>query len=139
MKVSPYALGAARGEHAADVLDESKPGAGLHDDAARGAPQVALVVLAAPLAGKRVRLARDAANDAIHEATPWAAVEGSGIAPHRRRSHETLLHRCNQMRDGEGFPLHHAHCSSARTCQLEAEIKPPPSGTEADVVEISGT
>lgn len=84
VKVSPNALGAARREHPADVLNEDEPGARLDDDAAGRAPEVSVVVSAEALAGEAVRLARDAANDSIHEATPWAAVEGSGIAPHRR-------------------------------------------------------
>jgi hypothetical protein len=35
-KVSLNAVGAAAGEHAAGVLDEHAPGAGLHDDPAGG-------------------------------------------------------------------------------------------------------
>nr|WP_244420668.1 hypothetical protein [Mesorhizobium japonicum] len=83
-KVSPYALRAAAGEHAADVFDEDEPAAGLDDDAPCRRPQVALIALAEPLAGKGMRLARDAANEAVNAATPCAAVEGSGIAPNRR-------------------------------------------------------
>jgi hypothetical protein len=122
-KVSPYALEATRGEHAADVLDEDEPRTGLDDDAPCVGPQVALVFFGAALAREAVRLARDAANDAIHEATPWAAVEGSDIRPHRRRSQETLLHRLDQVSDGEGFPLHAQDCASMRDCQLDSEIE----------------
>jgi hypothetical protein len=87
--------------------------------------------------GKAVRLARDAASKAIHEATPRPAVEGSGIAPQRRRSQKALFHRCHQMRGGEGFPLHHADAASAWNCQLDAEIEPPPAGADGDEVEGS--
>jgi hypothetical protein len=38
-----------------------------------------------------VGLARDSANDAIHKATPWAAREGSHIAPDRRLSQEDMV------------------------------------------------
>lgn len=97
-KVSPNPLGSSdfvipRREHAADVLDEDEPDAGLDDDAPGIGPEVALVEAAALLSGKAVRLARDAANEAVHAATPCAAVEGSGIAPHRRLMKETLFHR----------------------------------------------
>jgi len=85
-----------------------------------------------------MRLARDAANDAIHKAAPWAAVEGAGIAPHRARSQSTRSHRCNQVRDGEGFPLHHADAASTCDCQLKGEVEPAAAGAEADGVEISG-
>jgi hypothetical protein len=77
-----------------------------------------------------VRLARDAANEAIHEAAPWAAVEGSGIAPHSGISQETLAHRCHQVRDGERFPLHHNDRSSAWQCQLDSEIEPATAGAD---------
>nr|WP_234819483.1 hypothetical protein [Rhodopseudomonas palustris] len=111
----------------------------MDDDAAGGAPQIALVIGAEALAGEAVRLARDAANNAIHEATPASAVEGGDIAPHRRCSHETLPHRFDQVSDGEGFPLHQHACASAWDCQLESEIKPAASGAQADGVETGGT
>lgn len=97
-KVSPNPLGSSDfvipgREHAADVLDEDEPAARLDDDPPGVAPQVAFVEASSFPAGQAVRLARDAANEAVHAATPAAAVEGSGIAPHRRLIQETLLHR----------------------------------------------
>ena len=44
-------------------------------------------------AGEAMRLARDAANEAIHEATPRSAIEGSHIAPNRRWSEVSRFHR----------------------------------------------
>jgi hypothetical protein len=85
-----------------------------------------------------MRLARDSANEAINEATPWAAREGSHIAPDRRLSHETLAHRLDQMGDGEGFPLHQHDRASNWDCQLEAEVESSASGTKADDVEAAG-
>lgn len=92
VKVSPDAFSASRREHASDVLDEDEPRARLDDDAPRVRPEIALVFFPEPLAGKAVRLARDAANDAVHASTPLAAVEGSGIAPNRRWSHKARFH-----------------------------------------------
>lgn len=143
-KVSPNPLGASDfvipgREHAGDVLDEDEPAARLDDDAARVGPQVALVEATLFPPGKAVRLARDAANEAIHEAAPWPAAEGSGIAPHRSFSHETLLHRCDQVRAGEGFPLHHNDAASAWDCQLNSEVEPAAAGADADEVETFGT
>lgn len=131
-QLSPNPLGAARGEHAADIFDEDEPRPRSDDDAAGRAPEVALVLLGKALAGEAVRLAGNAANEAVQAATPCAASEGSGIAPHRSRSQETRSHRCDQVRDGEGFPLHHADDASAWHCQFDAEIKPAPPGAEGE-------
>lgn len=97
-KVSPYPLGSSdfvspSREHAADVLDKHPPDAGLDDDAAGVGPEVALVELPLLASGEAMRLARNAANEAVHASTPAPTVEGSGIAPHRSRSQETLFHR----------------------------------------------
>jgi hypothetical protein len=103
------------------------------------APQVALVLGSPALAGEAMRLARDAANEAIHNSTPRAAVEGSHIAPHRRWSHEARFHRLYQCCDAPCFPLHQHDAASAWNCQLDAEIKSSASGAEADEVEAVGT
>nr|WP_234902283.1 hypothetical protein [Agrobacterium rubi] len=81
-----------RREHAGDIFDEDKPGPGLHDDTASVRPEVAFVVLSSLSTGETVRLARDAANEAVNRSTPCAAIEGSGIAPNRRWSHMALFH-----------------------------------------------
>jgi hypothetical protein len=138
-KVSPNPLRSTGREHAADVFDENKPRAGLDDDTSGVRPEISLVVLPEPLPGQAVRLARDAANEAIHDSTPRAAVEGGNIAPQSGFSHETLLHRANQVRGGEGFPLHEHDAASAWDCQFNAEVKSSASGAEADEVEALGT
>lgn len=134
-KVSPNPLGSAAGEHAGDILDEDEPRPGLDDDPSSGAPEVALVELREALAGEAVRLARNAANEAVQAATPCAAVEGSGIAPHRSRMKETSPHRLDQVRDGEGFPLHHADDASAGKRQSDAEIESASPGADGEDVE----
>ncbi len=98
VKVSEYSLRASdfvspRREHAADVFDDDEPDAGLDDDAASRGPEVSGVVAALLSTGEAVRLARNATNEAVNSATPCAAVEGSGIRPHRSRMKETLFHR----------------------------------------------
>lgn len=127
-QVTPDAFRAAGREHPLDVFDKDEPRAGLHDDAPRVGPQVALIFFGEALAGETVRLTRDSANDAIHEATPLSAVEGGDIAPNRSLSQETLLHRCDQVRDGESFPLHEHDRASAWHCQLDPEVEPGASG-----------
>jgi hypothetical protein len=91
-KVSPDPFRAAGREHASDVFDEDEPRAGLDEDPACIGPEIALVFFAKPFAGKAMWLARYATNEAVHCATPSTAVEGSGIAPYRRWSHEARFH-----------------------------------------------
>lgn len=141
-KVSPNPLGASdfvspRREHAADIFDEAEPGPRLDEDAPRVGPQVPFVEPAALAPGKAVRLARDAANDAIHKAAPASAVKGSHIAPDRRRSQETRFHRRDQMGDGEGFPLHHKHGASARNGELDGKVESAAAAAERDIIEPS--
>jgi hypothetical protein len=138
LQISDDPLRAARREHAADVFDEDEPCPGLDDDAPCGAPEIARVVPAKPLSGKAVRLARDAANDAIHKATPCSAVEGSHIRPDSCRSQSTLLDRRNQVRNGEGFPLHHKDGASAWNGEFDGEVEPESSGAQADEIEPLG-
>lgn len=73
------ALGASARQHAADVFDKHAPRAGLHDNSASFGPEISLVVFPKFFTGEAVWLARDSANDEIHDSTPWAAAEGSDI------------------------------------------------------------
>jgi hypothetical protein len=134
-QVSPYALGTAAAEHPLNVLDEDEPSPGLNENASGCRPEIAGIFALKSLAGEAMRLARDAANEAVHCATPSSAVEGSGIAPHRSFIQETLLHRCHQVRDGEGFPLHHADAASAGKRQLDSEIEAAAAGTDGEHVD----
>lgn len=85
-----------------------------------------------------MRLARDAANEAVHAAAPASAVEGSGIAPYRRFSQGSRPHRADQVRDGEGFPLHVEDRASAWDCQSDAEVEAAAAGAQADVTQLAG-
>jgi hypothetical protein len=82
-----------RCEHAADVFDDDEPRARLDNDAAGSRPKIARVVASLLSSGKAMRLARDAANEAVNSATPCAAVEGCGIRPHRCWMKEAFFHR----------------------------------------------
>lgn len=135
LKVSPDPFESARCDHSRHIFDERAPRACLHEDAAEGRPEVALILAPKPFSGHRMRLAWDSANDAIHAATKLSAWEGSGIAPQRCRSQETLLHRRHQMSAGEGFPLHVSDWPIAWNCQFEAEIEPATAGADGDGVD----
>ena len=55
-----------------------------------------MVVFEFALAGERISLAWNCSSDAIHEATPWLAVEGSKISPDRRIIKGFVLHARDQ-------------------------------------------
>jgi hypothetical protein len=97
-----------------------------------------MVVLSALFACQAVRLARDAANEAIHKTAPWEAIKGSHIVPDSCWSHETLFNRPNQVRDGEGFPLHHNDASSRWESEFKSKVEPAATGAERKDVEGSG-
>jgi hypothetical protein len=134
-KVSTDALGAARTEHAADVLDEDEPCPGLDEKPPGRAPQVALVFPAEPLSGEGMGLAGNPPNEAIHKATPASAIEGSGIRPDRRLSHDTVAHLRDQISDAERLPLHTHDWASAWDCQLDGPVKATSAGADGEQVE----
>jgi len=79
-----------------DVLEEAPAGLALPHDAGDGGPQVPGVLVPEALAGQAERLTRVAASDAIHDATPRAAVEGSQIRPNRGLVQASLFHTRSQ-------------------------------------------
>ncbi|WP_229002061.1 hypothetical protein [Rhizobium sp. AB2/73] len=97
-KVSNNARGASdfvipRREHSADIFDEDEAYTRLNDDAPCWGPEISLVNAPALLSRNAMWLTRDATNEPIHASTPASAVEGSDIAPDRRRSQESRFHR----------------------------------------------
>lgn len=120
-----------------DVLEEAQGGLGISDPASDSWPEVAWVGFPETPAGCGKRLAWVAANDAIHDSTPRASIEGSQVTPDRRRSQSALFHLRRQSGDGERFPLHHADRASASeadtlSSEVEAEVKSANPGTQAD-------
>lgn len=137
LKVSSYPFGAAAGEHAVDVFNDAEPGPGLDKGAPEGGPKVPFVFLSKPVPGEAVWLARYAANEAVQASTKLAAREGSGVRPDRARSQEARFHRCDQSRNGVGFPLHHNDGATARKGELGGKVESGAAGAEtADVQGI---
>lgn len=136
-KLSPNDVEAER-DMGSDIFEEDKARPRLDDDTPDGRPEVARVARSEALAGTAERLARIARSDEINRSAPRAAVEGSGIAPQSRLIHETRLHRCNQVRGGEGFPLHHADDASIWNCQLDGEVKSAAAGADGEDVQLLG-
>jgi hypothetical protein len=86
--------------------------------------------------GHAERLARVAASDDIHSATPRSAVEGSQVTPDRRRSHGFFFHASRQDRGGEGFPLDVTDdASRSAENKLNPEVESADAGTETEDVD----
>jgi len=115
-----------------DVLEEAPFGLDLTQDAGDVGPEVPGVIHALPPSGNAERLARIAAQDAIHNAAPGAAVEGGKIAPHRRRIQGFIRHARQQDADRVGFPLNITDCSSSGNRQSEAEIESSDAAAEGE-------
>jgi len=65
------------GEHSRHVFEKDPFGLTFSNNACCIGPEVACVCGPEPLPGEGVRLARDTANDKIHDRTPRSSVEGS--------------------------------------------------------------
>ena len=82
--------------------------------------QMARIALALPLSGEAERLARVARKQAIHDSTPWAAIEGSQVTPERSELHGAVRHARRQDSDRADFPLNVADDASAETTPFES-------------------
>ena len=114
-----------------DVFAEEESGAALAEDAQDFGPQVSLVIGSASRSGARERLARVAAHDEIHRATPGSSVEGSKVTPDRSIGQLAALHRRDQTRGRECFPLDVADCAS-RSNALESQVDPTDPGAQTE-------
>jgi hypothetical protein len=119
----------------ADIFKEAHSWPCLSDDASDVWPEMSRIVGAALFSGHAEWLARVAANDAIHEATPRSAVEGSEIRPKRRLVQSSRLHLPSQDFAGVGFDLHSTDDASSWDRQLDAVVESAASGAEAKHVD----
>jgi hypothetical protein len=120
----------------ADVFPEDETGSDFLDDADELKEESAAgAVEAGPVASDGEVLTRASASDAIHDATPGAAVEGADIRPDRRRSQSAFFHARRQDFAGEGFPLHVNDRSSASNNSVDSEVESRAAGKEAENVE----
>lgn len=121
-----------------DVLEGDELGAEVADEVSDAGPEVSLVGVRSLLAGEGERLARVAANDAIHEAVPRSSVEGSEVTPDRSRIQGSFFHASDQRRGGEGFPLDVTDDASLDACSSESVVEPcvEPSDPGADGEDV---
>jgi hypothetical protein len=130
-------LSESQSEVSSDVLEEHKRGLNLPDDAGDDRPQVPGVILASPFARETERLTGIPRHDAIHASTPASAVEGSGIAEHRRWSQASRFHRLNQTGGAECVSLNVADDARIWNCQLDSESECV-DGTGAEGEDVEG-
>jgi hypothetical protein len=122
---------------ASDVLPKDEGGVALGGDAESLKEEAASgTVEPGSLAGDGEVLAGTAESDAIHDATPRAAVEGDNVVPDRSRCQGRLFHPGHEAGRREGFPLdvHHSP-SSAPGCKVDSEVEPASTGEEAGNTE----
>lgn len=118
-----------------DVFEKQEFGFNFTADSSDVGPKVSRIEFATSLTRHGERLAGVAANDAIHDSTPRAAVEGSEIRPHRRVIQGIRLHLFHQCRDRERFDLHITDRSSIGKSQVDSKVEAGSSGAEAEDFE----
>lgn len=121
-------IGEPKAKVAWDVLEEDDGSSALFDDSSHLGPEVSLVRFSESLAGDGEWLARVASNDAIHDATPRSAVEGSEIVGDRSAIQLRRFHPGHEDGRGKGVPLDVAH-GAAVGGQSDAELEPADPGT----------
>lgn len=112
-----------------DVLEEPKRGAGFVEDSCDVRPQVSLVGVAESSSGDAEWLARVAACDEIHRATPRSSVEGSKVRPDRRAIQGLVFHPGHEDGRGESVPLDITH---GATPGGQAEVDASDTGAQAE-------
>lgn len=120
-----------------DVLAEETTRPHAVDDADDVVEQPAVVVGAEHGPGEAVGLAGVSRSDAIHDATPWARIEGGRVAPDRSRRKVPRFHARSQKLGLVGSPLDHTDWASASACELNSEVEGSGSGAEGQ--EAVGT
>lgn len=112
-----------------DVLEEPDASAGVDENAQDVGPEVARVGGSEPLAGLAEGLAGVARNDAIHDSTPSASVEGCEVRPDRRAIQGRFFHPRHEDGRSEGFPL---DVANALQPVSEPEVEPTDPGAEGE-------
>ncbi len=115
----------------ADVLPENERTSCLVNDAEHLSPEATSRTCEPSALSRHAEvLTGAAASDAIHDATPWAAVEGGNVVPDRRVTQGLVFHPRHESGCCEGLPLnvHHSFCS---TGEVESNVAHSCAGKEA--------
>jgi hypothetical protein len=117
-----------------DVLKETPPRLDCVDVSLDVWPEMAWIVGPPLLPCDAKRLARIAANDAVHPTMKGSAWERGDIRVNRCCIQGTFFHLANQAVDRVRFDLHVTDCASVWKCQLDAEIEASGSAAQAEDV-----
>ena len=119
------------------VFEENKSGRALGDDARDVGPEMAGIGGAEAFAGDAERLTWIARQDAIHRATPRAAVECSNIVPDRSLRQGRVFHPGHEDGRGIGVPLDITNSPISGFGDVQAEVEPAGAGAEREPEQAS--
>lgn len=114
------------------VLEETPFGPDLSDDPGELGPEPAGVKSPEPLPGQGLAGAGITSNDAIHDSTPWAAVEGLNRRPDRAVIQPALLHPRSQDFTAIAFPLDHTDDASTWHRSFKPQVETCDPGAEGE-------
>ncbi len=122
----------SQGHVAFDVFEEAPFRPDFGDDPADMRPEVAGVVFALAVSGKREGLAGISGSEEMNLAAPRAAVEGGNIIPERRRIQGLVFHPRHEGGCSEGFPLDVTNSAISGFCDMETELQSANAGAEGN-------
>lgn len=128
--------GGSQGQVPLDVFEEAPFGLHLPNDPADVRPEVAGIVLTAPLTSEAERLAGIAGSEEMNAAAPRAAVEGGNVRPDRSLIQGLVCHPRHESGRREGFPLDVTNRAISGLGDVQAEFEPSDAGAERDSCKV---
>jgi hypothetical protein len=113
-----------------DVFEEAEWWVDFSNHAKHIWPEVSWVFASSLFSCNTKGLAGIARSDAIHNATPWFAVEGFKICPNRRRIQGVFCHARCQDGTGKGFDLDKTDGASIWLRHAESKVESPDAGAQ---------
>ena len=115
-----------------DIFEEAPFRGNFAQDAGHVWPEVARVILPAPLAAQGEGLAGITGRDEMNLAAPWLAIKGSQIVPDKSRSQGRVRHPRHESGRGETVSLDITQGAISGFCEMQSKIEPSDTGAKAD-------
>lgn len=125
----------AKMKMADDVLEEHPTRPTLLDDALDVGPEVPGIFGASAASRRAEGLAWISRRQEIHDATPWAAVEGFEVIPDRSRIQGLVRHPSHESGRGSCFLFDKTHTAISRLGDSEAKFEASSSGAQGDGIK----